>query len=356
MLTNIQYQNLFKLTPLPTILLSVQGQTIIVLEANLAYLNLIDSSATSIIGKNFISLLNHTNLQQFSLEIKKSVDHVVKTKEEKSIRLTLRNLEVQNKPILFENGDLQFIVQTVKAIDTQQATEKLLSLIINNTEEGFIVLDKELKITSFNEKLSKLYQTYFGIDIVEGGSILTYARSNRLKLLKKLYQNVLNGNVEHSIIDIEYQNENKKISIKYSPITNEHQQVIGVFITVSDITAVTNFATQLNTREQELSLIYNNLVEVVFLLSVEENSRFKFISVNRAFTLAWGFSDTEIIGKYVEEIIPDPSLSIMLRKYKQAIASKENVSWEEIFSYPAGKRTGTVSINPIFDDQGNCIE
>ena len=350
MLTNIPYQNIFKLTPFPTVLLSAHGQNIIVLEANLAYLNLIDSSATSIIGKNFISLLDSTKFQPFSLEIKKSVDHVLKTKEKKSIRLTLKNLEIQHTPILAENGDLQFIVHTVKPIDTQQTAEKLISLILMNTEEGFILLNKDLLITSFNEKSFKLYQTYFGIDIVEGESILAYANNSRLELQKKLYQNVLDGNVEHSIIDIAYQKENKRISIKYSPITNEHQQIIGVFVTASDITAITNFEVQLKTREQELSLIYDNLVEMVFLLSVEENKRSKFISVNKAFTLASGFSDSEIIGKYVEEIIPEPSLSMMLREYKQATSSKGNIRWEEISSNPAGKKTGIVSINPIFDD------
>ncbi len=80
------------------------------------------------------------------------------------------------------------------------------------------------------------------------------------------------------------------------------------------------------------------------------------MSINRAFTQSSGLSETQIIGKYVEEIIPEPSLSLVLAKYKEAIATKVRVSWEETSVYPAGQKTGIVSVNPIFDHKGNCIE
>jgi PAS domain S-box-containing protein len=56
----------------------------------------------------------------------------------------------------------------------------------------------------------------------------------------------------------------------------------------------------------------------------------------------------------VNEIIPEPSLTMVLGKYRQAIAENTIVRWEEISDYPTGQLTGVVSIAPVFDDKGTC--
>ena len=42
------------------------------------------------------------------------------------------------------------------------------------------------------------------------------------------------------------------------------------------------------------------------------------------------------MGKTVDEIIPEPSLSLVLGKYRQAIEEKAIMRWEETSDYPAG--------------------
>ena len=61
-----------------------------------------------------------------------------------------------------------------------------------------------------------------------------------------------------------------------------------------------------------------------------------------------------MIGKKVNEIIPEPSLSLVLGKYRQAIEEKTVIRWEETSNYPTGQLIGEVSIAPIFDQAGNC--
>ncbi len=273
MLSNDPYFEVFRLTPLPTVLLLVEDGVVTIAEANPAYLDLIGTKPTAITNKNFITWIKNEaenpNFYQYSTEIGKSVSRVLKTNERSSLKLNLKSVEILNTPIFDKNGKLEYILHVVKPIGIQQTTEKLLSLIISNTEEAFIVLNKDLLVTTFNEQFYRLYLFYFGIEVAEGESILTYAQPNRENLLRALYQNVLEGNVEHSLIDIELDSEIKKISLKYSPITDEHQEVIGVFVTAADVTAITNFEVQLKTREQELSLIFDNLTEIIFLLTVE---------------------------------------------------------------------------------------
>ena len=82
------------------------------------------------------------------------------------------------------------------------------------------------------------------------------------------------------------------------------------------------------------------------MIGVEENKRFKFIDINKAFTQVSGLNKAQVIGKYVEEVIPEPDLSIVLTNYNKAIATKANVIWEQTSSYPSGEKIEHISTKP----------
>jgi PAS domain S-box-containing protein len=109
-------------------------------------------------------------------------------------------------------------------------------------------------------------------------------------------------------------------------------------------------------RRDDLSLIYNNLTEIVFSISIEPDKCFRFVSVNHSFLDTTGLTESQIIGKRVDEIIPEPALTIVLQNYNRAIQTKQRVQWEEVSLYPAGTKIGDVSIVPVLDNQGNCTQ
>ena len=110
----------------------------------------------------------------------------------------------------------------------------------------------------------------------------------------------------------------------------------------------------LRENEQRLLSIYNTVTDVIFQLAVEPEGRFRFVSVNAAFLRVTGLSREAVIDKMVNEVIPEPSLTLVLEKYRQAIEEHDVVHWEEISDYPAGRLTGEVSIAPVFDNKGTC--
>src|SRR5689334_7410760 len=107
---------------------------------------------------------------------------------------------------------------------------------------------------------------------------------------------------------------------------------------------------KMTANEKQLDLIYNTIHDIAFLISVEEGQRFRFQSVNKSFLIATGLQPDQIEGKYIDEVIPEPSLSIVLNNYKRAIQNKRTVQWEEVSEYPIGQKTGIVSITPVFND------
>lgn len=110
----------------------------------------------------------------------------------------------------------------------------------------------------------------------------------------------------------------------------------------------------LKASERRLRFLHDNVSEVIFFLSVEGDGRYRFQSVNPAFSRATGLAAPAVEGRLVEDVIPQPSLSLVLAKYGEAIERRTTVHWEEVTPYPAGVKVGDVSLTPIFDDQGVC--
>ena len=107
-------------------------------------------------------------------------------------------------------------------------------------------------------------------------------------------------------------------------------------------------------NQQRIASIYDTLRDVIFDLAVEPGNQFRFISVNAAFLRVTGLDREAVIGKTVSEVIPEPSLTLVVRKYRQAIAEQKALLWEETSDYPSGRLTGEVSVTPVFDTAGRC--
>jgi PAS domain S-box-containing protein len=110
----------------------------------------------------------------------------------------------------------------------------------------------------------------------------------------------------------------------------------------------------LREREQRLVSVYDAVGDVIFQLDVDTEGRHRFSSVNRAFLATTGLTAAQVVGQRVDEVIPQPSLSLALEKYATAIREKKIVRWEETSDYPTGRLTGEVSIAPVFDKAGHC--
>jgi len=93
---------------------------------------------------------------------------------------------------------------------------------------------------------------------------------------------------------------------------------------------------------------------VLFYVSIEPEGLYRFLSVNPAFLRATGLEEHQVIGRLVQEVIPEPSLTQVLGYYGRAIAERRTVSWDEVSPYPAGTRYGEVSVTPVFDGDGQA--
>lgn len=110
---------------------------------------------------------------------------------------------------------------------------------------------------------------------------------------------------------------------------------------------------KLRANEHVRALVNVSVSDVVFHLGVE-GERFRFLEVNPMFLAATGLQAQQVVGKFVDEVIPEPSRTMVLAKYREAIAERHTVRWEETTEYPTGTKYGEVSVTPIADAGGRC--
>jgi GAF domain-containing protein len=74
----------------------------------------------------------------------------------------------------------------------------------------------------------------------------------------------------------------------------------------ADLIERTQAEEALRENQQVLVSIYDTVKDVIFELAVEPEGQFRFVSVNAAFLRVTGLSREAVIGKTVNEVIPEP--------------------------------------------------
>ncbi len=226
--------------------------------------------------------------------------------------------------------------------------------LVDNTDTGFVVIDDKGIVILANEPYQRIAGAKGAEDLI-GHSVIEWtapeehennaeavalcARQGFIKDFETVYQHG-DGRRVHLLIN-----------------ATVHESSAGGKNIVSfcrDITELKRTEEALRENERRLSSIYDTVGDVIFYLAVEAEGQYRFASVNSAFCRVTGLPQEAVFGKRVNEVIPEPSLSMVLRKYRQAIEEKAIVRWEETSDYPAGRLTGEVSIAPVFDEGGRC--
>jgi PAS domain S-box-containing protein len=115
----------------------------------------------------------------------------------------------------------------------------------------------------------------------------------------------------------------------------------------SDKESPNKYTEEMELNEKHLSIIYDTLSDMVFLLAVEPDDCFRFVSVNQAFFDVTGLSREQVVGKRIEQVLPETAHALVISKYKEAIVDNKTVFWEQASTFPTGERVGAVTVTPV---------
>lgn len=98
-----------------------------------------------------------------------------------------------------------------------------------------------------------------------------------------------------------------------------------------------------------------NVDDVIFLISVEAEDCCRLILVNKRFLEMTGLSESQVLGKQVQEVIPAASHSLILGKCQESIRTGQTARWQETSKYQTGNWTREVTIVPVIGSGGQCV-
>ncbi len=203
----------------------------------------------------------------------------------------------------------------------KDATEKKnaeleMQLMIDNTDESFVLLDKNLFITAYNQLFFNRYKEHFGKEIRKGTSILDYSVSGDHSHLLLLYKKVLEGHTESSEITIPFPDKAPKVfALKYKPAKKAEGEVVGVFITIKDITEATIARQTIEASEEKYKLLFYNSPMAMWIYETES---LKILDVNDAAVQNYGYTREEFGGLGLLHISYDRDIYKILAFHNEA--------------------------------------
>ena len=107
-------------------------------------------------------------------------------------------------------------------------------------------------------------------------------------------------------------------------------------------------------REVELRYreIYENVADGIFLLDVDEGGRFRLAGINPAMARMTGLVPAEVLGCYVDDIVPAASVKILLANYRRCLEQAGPICYSVSVDFPGGPKTFESRLIPVRDGCG----
>jgi PAS domain S-box-containing protein/putative nucleotidyltransferase with HDIG domain len=256
-----------------------------------------------------------------------------------------------------ENESLQKLEQEMKR----------LAVVLHDSSDAIIIQNMDGKIITWNHGAEKMYG--YSIKEALGMNIGMITPPKKLAELHDYFHQLIAG---EAVPSFETQRIAKDGSILdvWLTVTKIHEEPtdsiistgqelgepIGLALLERNITSRKQSETELKAEKELLFNIYKNLNEQIFYLDVETDGQFRLRSANPNYLKAGGFEAEEVIGKTVNEIIPEPYISLVLSKCRLAVEKREQVRWEDVVTYPDGITIiMDATLNPVIDGQGVCV-
>lgn len=274
---------------------------------------------------------------------------------------SIRYIKSKAKIILDKEGKAIRLIGVFHDITEQKVMERELAIsqqqyksLFDQNPDAVVSFDLQGKFVSVNDAGMLIAETTR--EKLLNDRFESFFNDSEVEVIRNYFKEVVKGSaLQFQTIITTTTGKSKTVAVSLMPIIIA-QEITGVYGILKDITEAKNAAQSLKVNEEQLNLVYNTTAGIIFLVGVENNGDdFRFISMNNAGLATIGFHKKDVFGQLVQHVIPEPSCSVVIAKYKEAIRFKKAIAWQEETTYPTGTKTGIVTVTPIFDNDGDCV-
>jgi PAS domain S-box-containing protein len=288
----------------PCLVLDIDAPLFTILKANEAYLAATGTTIPGLIGRPVFEVYPENDDTQRSsgkVTLIASFNKVIETKKTDTIemlkydipiegtnRFEAKYWRVENIPIFNKSGGLLAILNQVLDITSNILQAEYIDQLYENTDEGFLTVNRDLILVGFNRKFKEDYKKVFGKEVVAGTSIIEYASADRKELVKQVYERVFNGETITADMPFAFPDGvTRTFHFAYKPARNSFGDINGAFVSLSDVT--------------EQKKLENNRREV--LLNLQERNK-ELLCLYQVSSITLTETDTSKIIQKVAHIMP----------------------------------------------------
>lgn len=204
-------------------------------------------SPQEMLGKNAIELVHpddREEVRDWLIEVRmhpgKLVTHEYRVKNKQGEYLWIEN----NARNMLNNSNIKAIVMNFRNIQAKKVadhalvrTEQRLSLLLNNTEESFIILNSRLRIVTYNKAAQDRSPFFYNTELQSGLSVLDLIKEEEVSDYIDLFEEVFKGReIEKESTFVDPLAIAHIYSHTFRPLFDHQNDIFGVFITSTEIT------------------------------------------------------------------------------------------------------------------------
>ncbi len=159
---------------------------------------------------------------------------------------------------------------------------------------------------------------------------------------------------DQKLLDIEYRilrydGLYRWFKVRAVPVEQPADGTIRWYGSNTDIHDLRETERALQESQQRYKEVFDNSSDCIYLLHVTDENRFRLVDVNPATEKAIGFKRSDVLGKFIEEIIPETAARKTIDNYQQCVASGKIIEFEERHNTTAGRRYLQTVLIPVPD-------
>lgn len=242
---------------------------------------------------------NNEELQSLNEEFQSTNEELQSTNEE--LETTNEELQSTNEEIQIAYSELKTANQNLEnkeklLLESQENTRALL----NNTLQSFILLDKNLKILSFNQIATDIFYEVSQKNLKEDSLIIDYINPDALEQFYRDFNLAKEGKLVENDFIFSF---NKKV-YKYNltPVKNSTEATEIISFSLLDITDYYLTKRELAENVKIINSVFNSTDVGICITDINGY----FIDVNQAYCDLYNYSKKELLGNHFTLVVPDP--------------------------------------------------
>jgi PAS domain S-box-containing protein len=210
-----------------------------------------------------------------------------------------------------------------------QRLKQNLQALIDNTDDFIWAVDYQLCYTAFNKSYEDILMRLDNTVPVLGASALKVNNpSVEVDFWQARYQLALEGQSLTYINEIPMADgSSQHLEMRFYPIYNAQQQIIGVSCFGRDITPIKNLQLALEQKAQEVISIFESITDGFFAV----DKQWKITYVNKNFELLLQRQRQNLIGKNLWDEFADAISLKFYSEYQRAMSEQVSVQFEEYY-------------------------